>query len=66
MVRRLPSVAMAGVTFTCPIAPILGYPVPTITTTSALPVGVTLADNGIGTASLIGTPAPDTGGVGAS
>ena len=34
---------------------------PTITTTSTVPDGVTLTDNGNGTASLTGTPAPNTG-----
>ena len=33
---------------------------PTITTVSALPAGVTLVDNGNGTATLSGTPAPGT------
>ena len=37
-----------------------GYPAPTITETGALPAGVALIDNGNGTASLGGTPAPGT------
>ena len=55
--------AMVGVTFAFPITTHYGYPVPMITTTSTLPIGVTLTDNDNGTASLTGTPAPDTGGV---
>jgi hypothetical protein len=40
-----------------------GYPSPTITETGSLPTGVTLTDNGNGTATLAGTPAVGTGGV---
>jgi hypothetical protein len=39
-----------------------GSPTPTITATGALPAGVTLTDNGNGTATLAGTPAAGTGG----
>jgi len=40
-----------------------GSPVPSITTSSTLPSGVTLTDNSDGTATLGGTPAFSTGGV---
>lgn len=40
-----------------------GIPHPTITKTGVLPTGVTLADNGDGTATLAGTPATGSGGV---
>jgi uncharacterized protein YjbI with pentapeptide repeats len=40
-----------------------GYPSPSITEAGALPNGVTLTDNGNGTATLAGTPAHGTGGV---
>ena len=39
-----------------------GTPTPAITRTGALPSGVTLVDNGNGTATLAGTPAAGTGG----
>jgi large repetitive protein len=39
-----------------------GYPVPTLSETGALPGGVSFVDNGNGTATLAGTPAPGTGG----
>ena len=39
-----------------------GFPTPTITETGALPGGVTLHDNGDGTATLGGTPNAGTGG----
>jgi hypothetical protein len=35
-----------------------GHPTPTLTRTGVLPNGVTFTDNGDGTASLTGTPAP--------
>ena len=41
----------------------LGYPYPSLTETGALPSGVTFVDNGDGTATLMGTPAPGTIGV---
>ena len=41
----------------------MGYPVPTITTASTLPDGVTLTDNHDGTAVLTGTPDPNAGGL---
>ncbi len=56
-------VATAGVTFAYPVITAYGYPVPMITTSSALPGGVTLNDNHDGTASLTGTPGPTAGGV---
>ena len=40
-----------------------GFPVPSVSTTSTLPSGVTLVDNGDGTGTLGGTPAVGTGGV---
>jgi hypothetical protein len=39
-----------------------GFPVPTLSETGTLPVGVTLTDNGNGTATLAGIPAAGTGG----
>jgi len=39
-----------------------GFPAPSLTETGALPSGVTLHDNGNGTATLAGTPAAGTGG----
>jgi hypothetical protein len=42
-----------------------GYPAPAITKTGGLPSGLTLTDNGNGTATIAGTPAADTGGSGA-
>ena len=39
-----------------------GTPTPTITETGVLPTGVTLVDNGNGTATLAGTPGPGTSG----
>lgn len=39
-----------------------GHPKPAITSTGALPDGITLTDRGNGTATLAGTPAPGTGG----
>jgi len=41
----------------------IGYPKPPITGSGTLPAGVTFTDNGTGTATLSGTPAPGTGGV---
>ena len=40
----------------------VGYPAPAITSSGALPAGVTFVDNGDGTATLGGTPAGGTGG----
>jgi autotransporter-associated beta strand protein len=40
-----------------------GNPPPTITVAGGLPAGVTLVNNGNGTATIAGTPAPDTGGI---
>jgi hypothetical protein len=39
-----------------------GYPTPAITSAGSLPNGVSLVDNGDGTATLDGTPAPGTSG----
>jgi len=39
-----------------------GYPAPALTAAGALPTGVTFVDNGNGTGTLAGTPAPGTGG----
>jgi hypothetical protein len=55
--------AKAGTAFTYLFTTVHGYPVPTITTSSPLPGGVTFTDNGNGTATLGGTPNPNTGGV---
>jgi len=49
-----------GVPFSVAIATPGSYPVPTITSTSVLPAGVTLTDNGM--AVLGGTPGPTAGG----
>jgi hypothetical protein len=51
-----------GSSFAYPITTSYGWPAPAIST-SSLPTGVTLTDNGNGTASLAGTPGPGTGGV---
>jgi len=40
-----------------------GYPVPSITQIGTLPAGLSFTDNGNGTATVSGTPAPGTGGV---
>ncbi len=40
-----------------------GFPISTLTETGALPAGVTLVDNGNGTATLGGTPGAGTGGI---
>ncbi len=40
-----------------------GYPAPALSETGALPSGVTLVDNGNGTATLSGTPGAGTGGL---
>ena len=39
-----------------------GYPVPSIAETGALPTGLSLVDNGDGTATMAGTPVAGTGG----
>ena len=52
-----------GTAFSYPVTTVLGYPVPTITTSSTLPGGVTLTDNHNGTAVLGGTPDPNAGGI---
>ncbi len=56
--------AKTGTHFTYAITTADGYPsVPVISTTTTLPSGVTLVDNGNGTAVLGGTPAAGTSGV---
>jgi uncharacterized repeat protein (TIGR01451 family) len=57
--------ATTGVAFAYPITTRSGYPVPTITTPSTLPGGVTLNDTdpANGTATLGGTPDPNAGGI---
>jgi hypothetical protein len=45
------------------VTTLYGYPVPTITHATALPAGITLTDNGNGTATLSGTPDATAGGV---
>ncbi len=52
-----------GTAFSYPVTTVSGYPVPTITTASTLPGGVTLTDNHNGTAVLTGTPDSNAGGV---
>ena len=52
-----------GTAFTYAISTIAGYPAPAISTASPLPGGVTVHDNGNGTAALEGTPTPGVGGV---
>ena len=52
-----------GSPFAYDITTTSGWPVPAISTATTLPTGVTLTDNGNGTASLAGTPGPGTGGV---
>ena len=52
-----------GTDFTYPITTDYGYPIPTITTSSELPGGVSLvAGSNPGTAALTGTPGPSAGG----
>jgi autotransporter-associated beta strand protein len=41
----------------------IGFPAPAFSETGSLPSGVTLVDNGNGTASLSGTPGASTGGI---
>lgn len=55
--------AHTGETFSYPITTLYGYPVPTITTSSPLPTGITLNDLGTGRATLGGTPASGDGGI---
>jgi hypothetical protein len=52
-----------GTVFTYPLATKYGYPTPTITTSSPLPGGVSLVDNGDGSGSLTGSPDANAGGV---
>jgi len=52
-----------GTAFSYPVTTRFDYPAPAITTTSTLPGGVSLVDNGNGTASLEGTPDADAGGI---
>jgi LPXTG-motif cell wall-anchored protein len=55
----------AGTAASFPVRVYRGFPAPTvaITTTSTLPTGITLVDNGDGTAAFTGTPAAGSGGV---
>ena len=62
LTSKLETTVHTGVAFTYPITTKYGYPVPTISTSSALPDGVSLTDNGNGTATLNGTPGPNAGG----
>jgi hypothetical protein len=52
-----------GTAFSYSVETEYGYPAPSITTSSTLPGGVTLVDNGNGTATLSGTPDATAGGV---
>jgi hypothetical protein len=52
-----------GTAFSFAVTTLYGYPTPSITTSSTLPGGVTLVDNGNGTATLSGTPDATAGGV---
>jgi hypothetical protein len=60
---RATDLVHTGTGFSYAITTAHGYPVPTITTASTLPGGVTLTDNQNGTADLTGTPDPNAGGV---
>ncbi|MCU1589917.1 MAG: hypothetical protein JWP11_1173 [Frankiales bacterium] len=53
--------AITGTPLSVPLSA-TGFPVPTLTTASALPVGVTLVDNHNGTGSLTGTPGAGSAG----
>lgn len=55
--------AHTGASFSYPITTRYAYPAPTISTSSTLPDGVTLTDNGNGTATLGGTPGASAGGI---
>jgi probable HAF family extracellular repeat protein len=57
-----PSTASVGTFYSCTITT-TGIPVPSLTQSGALPVGLTFVDNGDGTATLSGTPAAGTAGV---
>ncbi len=60
---RTLTLAHTGVAVDEPVVTTGGYPVPALTTSSALPPGLTLVDGGNGTATLEGTPGADGGGV---
>ena len=61
---KAPALAHTGTAITpFTVSTVYGYPVPTISTTSTLPAGITLTDNGNGTATLSGTPDATAGGV---
>jgi hypothetical protein len=61
---KAPPLAHTGTAITpFTVTTLYGYPVPTISTTSPLPAGITLTDNGNGTATLSGTPSATAGGV---
>jgi hypothetical protein len=55
--------AQVGTAFSCAVATPHAYPIPTITTLSPLPAGVSLTDHHNDTATLGGTPAVGAGGV---
>ncbi len=57
------ALAHTGTPLDVAVTTTLGYPAPSLTTTSPLPAGVSLVDNGNGTAALSGTPGPAAGGV---
>ena len=55
--------AHTGTSFVYAITTRYGYPLPTISTSSGLPAGVSLTNTGNGGASLGGIPGPNAGGV---
>ncbi|MGP8060627.1 MAG: beta strand repeat-containing protein, partial [Acidimicrobiales bacterium] len=60
---KAPALAHTGVAITpLTVSTVYGYPEPAISTSSTLPAGITLTDNGNGTATLAGTPGPSAGG----
>jgi len=60
---RARATAVTGTPLSFPITTTLANPAPSISTSSRLPGGVTLIDNGSGRASLVGTPVAGSGGV---
>jgi hypothetical protein len=56
-------IARVGTLFDFPIKTVNGSPVPTLSTASALPAGLSLVDGLNGSAALQGTPDPGSGGV---
>ena len=57
-----PATALTGTGYSCSIDT-SGFPDPSFIESDALPSGITFTDNGNGTATLSGTPAPGTGGI---